>query len=525
MANISFYGSHNAALVVEKDGEILLVLEVERFNSYKNSGVAQFKVPANPFQLMQQIVDFIKRRYGIEVFDNCIAINVDSIWGDRKVWFDEYIPAKNYIRNGLHHESHVANSFYQSPYEEAIAFSFDGGGNDGFFNIYHCEREKGIELIEQIGQDFGVPYMVFGEFLKDIKFEPSLGDGNLVYPGKIMGLVSFGQVREEWLEDFKTFYLSPVTGLNYKEYLRILGEKIGVEFDSIVRLEGQVAWDVAATSQRAFEECFLDIAKPYFEKYPNTPIVITGGCGLNILLNTRVKLEYGRDVYVGPSPSDCGLATGLMLNFLKPKTSPVLTYSGLPILDIDSLSRYFIHYNEDLSIQNLVDYLKAGKIVGVVRGNSEHGPRALGNRSIICDPTYPEMKKILNEKVKHREWYRPFAPLVRLEDVSKFFEFDGESEHMTFAPLVREEWREIIPAVTHVDNTARVQTVTKEQNPFIYDILTEMDARTGVGVLLNTSFNVDGQPILTTIEDAYRVYWNSQMDYLLINDVLFKKQA
>jgi carbamoyltransferase len=524
MANISFYGSHNAAIVVERDGEILIVLEIERFNAYKNSGVAQFKVPANPFQLMEKIVDFIKRRFDIETFENCIALNVDSIWGDKKVWFDEFIPAHNYIRSGYHHESHAANAFYQSPYDEAIAFSFDGGGNDGFFNIYECSRDKGPKVIANIHRDFGVPYMVFGQYLKDIKLEHSLGDGNLIYPGKIMGLVSFGNVREEWLEHFKFFYLSNVTGINYEEHTKILGDKIGIDFQIHNRLEGQDAWDVAATSQKAFEECFLDIARPYFETYPNLPVLVCGGCALNILLNTRIKQEFGKDVFVGPSPNDCGIATGLMLNFLKPKTPPVLTYSGLPILDIDTLPRYFIHHHEQYNLESFVDYIQSGKIIGIVRGNSEHGPRALGNRSIICDPTFPDMKEILNSKVKHREWYRPFAPLVRLEDVNKYFEFEGESEHMTFAPLVREEWREVIPAVTHVDNTARVQTITRKQNEFIYDILTEMDRRNGIGVLLNTSFNVDGQPILTTIDDAFKVYWNSQMDFLLINDVLLKKQ-
>jgi carbamoyltransferase len=525
MANISFYGSHNAAIVVEQDGEILLVMEIERYNSYKNSGVAQFKVPGDPFSLMKSAMEFIKKTYGIESFETCIALNVDSIWGDRKVWFDEFIPAEHRLRYGLHHHSHVANGFYQSSFEEAIAFSFDGGGNDGFFNVYHCTKENGINELARHGIDYGFPYMIWGQYLADVKWEHALSDGNLIYPGKIMGLVSFGEVREEWLEHFKWFYNARVDGLNYERFIAEMQERIGVELTTANRLSGQLAYDIAATSQRAFEECFLDIAMPYFEQYPDLPVIIGGGCALNILLNTRVKQEFGKDVYVGPSPNDCGIATGLMLDFMKPQIPPVLTYSGLPILDIDLLPRYFIHQHEEFEVNRFVDYIKEGRIAGVVRGNSEHGPRALGNRSIICDPTFPEMKDILNTKVKHREWYRPFAPLVRLEDVSKFFEFEGESEHMSFAPLVREEWRTVIPAVTHVDNTARVQTVTREQNAFIYNVLTEMDARSGVGVLLNTSFNVDGQPILTTIEDAFKVYHGSQMDMLLINDILFKKHS
>lgn len=524
MANIAFYGSHNAALVVEEGGEIISVIEVERFNSYKNSGVAQFKVPADPFTLMGLINDFIKKQFGITEYENCLALNVDSFWGADKIWFDEYLVAKNRIRHTMmHHESHAANSFYQSPFQSAIAFSFDGGGNDGFFNVYSCEREAGITLLEKYGKDYGVPYMIFGQYLKDIKMEPSLADGNLIYPGKIMGLVSFGKVQKEWLEHFKWFYNAGVTGINYEEFIQPLGEKLGVEFSMNNRLEGQVAYDVAATSQRAFEEVFLDIAKPYFQKHPKSPVIITGGCGLNILLNTRIKQEFKKELFVGPSPNDCGVALGMMLNFLKPKTPPLLTYSGLPLLDIDSLPKYLHNYHEKLEITRFVDLIKQGKIIGVARGNSEHGPRALGNRSILCDPSIPDMKDVLNRKVKHREWYRPFAPVCREEDVSKYFHFKGDSRFMSFAPVVRKKWREKLPAITHVDNTARIQTVTRQDNAFLYDVLTEMDARTGVGVLLNTSFNVDGQPILTTVKEAFEVYWKSEMDMLLINDILFKK--
>jgi predicted NodU family carbamoyl transferase len=133
------------------------------------------------------------------------------------------------------------------------------------------------------------------------------------------------------------------------------------------------------------------------------------------------------------------------------------------------------------------------------------------------------MKDILNSKVKHREWYRPFAPVVRLEDVSTYFEFEGESRWMSFCPKVKEEWREKLASITHIDNTARVQTVTREQNEFLYELLTKFKEKTGVGVLLNTSFNVDGRPILSTIKDALQVYRNSQMDCLLIQNYYFKK--
>jgi carbamoyltransferase len=166
-----------------------------------------------------------------------------------------------------------------------------------------------------------------------------------------------------------------------------------------------------------------------------------------------------------------------------------------------------------------------GKIIGIARGNSEHGPRALGNRSIICNPSIENMKDILNEKVKHREWYRPFAPVVRLEDVSKYFEWEGESRWMSFSPVVRKEWREKLSAITHIDNTARVQTVTREQNEWLYDLLTHFSELSGIGVLLNTSFNVNGSPILSSINEAFQVFNNSAMDGLVIENTYITKNT
>jgi len=178
----------------------------------------------------------------------------------------------------------------------------------------------------------------------------------------------------------------------------------------------------------------------------------------------------------------------------------------------------------ELTIKTLSKDLNEGLIVGVVRDTSEHGPRALGNRSILCNPTYPNMKDILNEKVKNREWYRPFAPVCRLEDVSKYFDFDGESRWMSFCPTVKEEYRDKLVSITHVDGTARVQTVTKEQNPWLYELLTEFEKESGVGVLLNTSFNVNGKPILSRYSDAFEVYNNTKMDALVLDKFYFKKR-
>jgi carbamoyltransferase len=555
MVNISFYGSHNATLVVEKDKEILCVIEVERFSNSKNCGIAQYKPARHIITTLDQILKFIENEYGIKEFENCFFANTDCIVEDfdrKYMLMQTYnrIKAKNYI-SVPHHHSHASGVFYQSPYKKALIFSFDGGGDDGEFNVYLGTRGEDLVRLAQFKNEMkndghtyynlGFAYMVFGQYLKDIKFE-CLSDGNLVYPGKLMGLASYGKANEEWLPHFIEFFKSDPDGMNddYVQKINLLGEKIGVTFNINDRLEGELAYNVTATAQRAFEECFLEKAIPFFNEYPDLPVCITGGCGLNIILNTRVAVEFNKEVFVGPNPNDCGIALGMMLDYLRPEEPFDATYSGIPILDKNLLTEYTYNYNnvrrlmpKDINFHAYEQYdpsivvtdLIEGKIIGVVQGRSEHGPRALGHRSIICNPSIPEMKDILNAKVKNREWYRPFAPVVRLEDVSKYFEWDKESRWMTFCPKVKEEWREKLPAITHVDGTARVQTVTKEQNEWLYNLLTDFDRETGIGVLLNTSFNVNGKPILSTYKDAFEIYDKTQLDCLLLEDYYIRKEV
>ena len=402
--------------------------------------------------------------------------------------------------------------------------SFDGGGNDGFFNIYLAKDRDNIQLLEKYNLDLGFPYMSFGDYLSDIRKEPALNIGNLVYSGKIMGLCSYGNVNKEWLPYFENYYRRKPDGLNYKEYLNDLSNETGLIFDINNRLTGQTAWDLSATSQEAFENVFMEMAQPFLDKYPNIPLITVGGCALNILLNTKLQKMLDRPVFVPPNPNDCGIASGMILNHIKPKTAIDLTYAGTEVLDKHTLMSHVEERRaKELDINILSKDLSEGKIVGVVRGTSEHGPRALGNRSIICNPAYPDMKDTLNAKVKNREWYRPFAPVCRLEDVEKYFNFSGESKWMSFCPTVREEWREKLTSITHVDGTARVQTVTYEQNPWLYNLIGEFEKLSGIGVLLNTSFNVNGKPILSRYVDALTVYDKTKLDCLVLSDYYFKK--
>lgn len=301
------------------------------------------------------------------------------------------------------------------------------------------------------------------------------------------------------------------------------------DFDFRVdRIEGQKAYDLAATHQHAFEQHFFKLAQPYLDEYKDWPLCLVGGSALNVTLNTKLLEQRKGNMFVPPNPNDCGISLGGIFLHQKPEKPVDVTYSGLPVLDERDLS-YYLEKGQYILIpmgaELLANMLAQGLIIGVIQGHSEHGPRALGNRSILCTPT-GDMKKILNERVKHREWYRPFAPVVRLEDLDEYFDFAGkECRHMTYVATVKTKWRKKLPAITHEDNTARLQTVTEAQNPFLYRVLTEFNKKAGFGVLLNTSFNVDGQPILTRLSDALAVLNNTQLDGVFYKNKLIARRA
>ena len=281
--------------------------------------------------------------------------------------------------------------------------------------------------------------------------------------------------------------------------------------------------DIATTNQIVFEQLFQEEIQPLLDEYPNLPLVLSGGCALNIINNT--KLAKDREVFVPPNPSDVGIALGSLLYIIKPNHQVDTTYIGSPVWDRMELGRYLIdnERSRETTPKEVAEIILSGGIVGVVRGGSEHGPRALGNRSLLCDATNPDMKDIMNLDVKNREPWRPFSPIVRLEDLNKYFDWQKESRHMTFSPEVRPEYRELLSSVTHIDGTARVQTVTQEQNEFVYQILCQLDSMSGHGVLLNTSFNVAGKPILNTYKEAFEVLDTKPITGLVLENYYFPK--
>lgn len=528
LPNIAIYGSHNSNIAIEHKGKILEVIELERFYSEKNAGLCQYNPMWARKHAIPFLLSYIEERYGFTMFGTVLYQNTDvydSLNDDdnlQPVGYHNFIPGISYIEMN-HHEAHAAGSFYQSSFDKAICISFDGGGNDGFFRVFYCEREKGLSHIRDFDIDLGFPYMVFGEYIDEIRREPALENGNLVYAGKILGYQSYGKVDDALYPHMMKFYLSKPKGETYKKLLQSITDNTEYKLDEENRLKEMQSANLAATSQKAFEDIFFELVDGIIRQY-DVPICLSGGCALNIVLNTKVKERYGRPVFVGPNPNDCGLAAGMLLHCLKPAKAVDVSYLGVPILDRHTLARQVESRRAKLvSVDFVVNELVNEKIIGVVQGNSEHGPRALGNRSIICSPLEIKMKDMINEKIKHREFYRPFAPIVRLEDVSEYFQWYGPSEFMNFCPRVKSRYVYSIPAVTHIDKTARVQTITKDKNPLMYEMLTLFKERTGIGVLLNTSFNVNGKPILSTYSEAFEVFDKTELDGLYLDGFYFKK--
>jgi predicted NodU family carbamoyl transferase len=378
--------------------------------------------------------------------------------------------------------------------------------------------------------------------------------------GKLMGLVAYGNVRKEWIDVIKQNYMmTPADAQNPMVSIMVGQQMISTllsnreenedvisaflsdnqnSLDDITTLlkstinclSGKHSYDLAATNQHVFEELCWKLIKPYLDKY-DFDVVFSGGCALNVIFNQKVAEHLNktnRKLFVSPNPGDDGLSYGHFCSIDKTMNDKFSVYCGFDILDREKIPEYYDKYSKidkvvDMNVSKIVDLIKEGKIGATMIGYSEVGPRALGNRSIICDPSIPEMKDTLNAKVKFREWFRPFGPVCREEDKDIYFDNAFASPYMSFAPLVKEEYRQKLPAITHVDGTARLQTVTRDQHELFYDILTELDNRGHDAVILNTSFNIKGNPILTTVEDAFYVLENTELDFLILEDYLFLK--
>jgi len=435
-----------------------------------------------------------------------------------------------------HHQSHAANAFFSSNYKEALVITIDGSGTDKKdYNDVHSEATpensfstaftfwKGsdldIEPLDRIPMQkitIGSPWRIYTREI----FGLSSGHPHGLAAGTIMAMASVGD-SDKYYEDFYNAFMgggggpSPMTMDNC------------IKYKPIAEKSEQDAFDVAAGIQKATEMVGKEIITPYIEKYNPKHICMSGGVVLNSVMVGKMYDWYPNveQIYICPVPYDGGLAIGSAQYIYhqilrKPRvkwvdnSSPYLgsKYNKKDIENAINLYEDKIDVtksNDDTVVNLLIEQ----NIISVFGGGSESGRRALGNRSILCDPRSPNMKDIINEKVKHRQWFRPFAPSILREKVSDWFYKDIDSPYMTTVLDWREEVKDKVPAVVHLNGTARLQTVTENDNKWYYNFIKKFESKTKVPIVLNTSFN-DREPIVETPEHAINCFMGTNIDYL-----------
>ena len=429
-ANVSFYNAKT---------DEYYTIEVERLVKKRYFRLHEDNTPEYQKEILTLCREIAEEDWGIENDYEAVLVSTDGYIQPPST-LKEVFNTENVRTIARHHETHASSAFYMSPFEEALVVSYDGGGDDGHFNVYTANN-KGIKLLEKVPSDFGGGYLLCGSMIREVAEKSR---HQLALSGKMMGLCAYGNVIEEHVPAFAMFFFNR----DYKQ----LAEKTGLPLKNLDNpwdnplenwvFEGQEGYDIAATAQRAFEVAFFSV----LDRYDNdVPLVLTGGCALNVLVNEQLKKHTNRQIYVPPNPHDGSLSLGHMFLYKKPEKNVNITYAGLPLTDKELFPEYIDKYNaRKIDKKELAQLIKDGNIVGLVYGDSEVGPRALGNRSIVCDPNIREMKDILNAKVKFREWYRPFAPFCKKEDAPKYFEsrnFDN-LEYMSYAPKVKDEYVE-----------------------------------------------------------------------------------
>jgi len=524
--------NHDCNVCEVEDHEIKYALEFERVskqryhyeNFFNNSErldywldfLRDYRQDKKPVDVV--VLDIIT--YGQRFYNRIIRREGSLLKRIKAGLIDRGIASKKVIfRSCKHHEGHAYGCFYTSPYNEALILSYDGAGDDGFTNLYFGSS-KGIKLVRKYPYWLGRIYKSQKDFFTDLRYDKKKG-GEESVAGKLMAVASYGKRRKEWdkviLSYIKGFHKLTSRVLDDPDYHRKVAD-VPEEIKAGISVESKLAHDWMFNFQYWWTRLIRDILRENLSNYNTVNLCIAGGCALNCVTNNHLLKELDlKTIYVPPNPNDCGLGLGFAYSYVYGKLKinkrlkyPVNPYYNCRILDKpvcpDGVKK------KAANLEQVAGYLHQGFIIGFIHGDSEMGPRALGNRSIICDPSKDGMRDILNKKVKHREWFRPFAPIVRVEDASQYFEFQIESPYMSFAVDVRPEYQDDLKEIVHVDGTARLQTLRRETNPLMWDLLRLYKEKYEIGVLLNTSFNIKGRPIMTTYEDAFLVLTETKLD-------------
>ncbi len=462
-----------------------------------------------------------------------------------------------------HHQSHAASAFYPAPYEKASVLCLDGVGEWATTTCWQGDGNK-LDLLWEIDfpHSLGLLYSAFTYYTG---FKVNSGEY------KLMGLAPYGEPKYvdlilDNLLDLKedgTFRLD-MSYFNYATGLTMTNNKFAKLFGGPARKAeteiGQKEMDLARSIQAVTEEVVLRLARTVHKEQGNDSLCLAGGVALNCVANGRLLREGPfKNIWIQPAAGDAGGALGAALvawyeHFNKPRTvnpdddmqgsylGPKASAGEIETY-LDSVNAKYETFDDSKLMPKLAKILASENVVGWFQGRMEFGPRSLGGRSIIGDPRSKKMQSVMNLKIKYRESFRPFAPAVLAERVADYFEHDTTSPYMLMvAPIAKSRRLEMtdeqqklfgieklniarsdLPSITHVDYSARIQTVHKQTNPRFYHLISEFEKQTGCAVLVNTSFNVRGEPIVCTPEDAYRCFMRTEMDYLVLENVILDK--
>jgi carbamoyltransferase len=462
-----------------------------------------------------------------------------------------------------HHQSHAASAFFPSPFQQAAVLCLDAVGEWATTSLWLGEDNQLTSTWEiHFPHSLGLLYSAFTYYTG---FKVNSGEY------KLMGLAPYGEpkyvdlildnlldLKEDGTFRLNMEYFNYATGLTMtnSKFHRLLGSEPRQPEGKITQRE----MDLAASIQKVTEEVVLRLAKTAYKDTGSDYLCLAGGVALNCVANGRILREGPfKEIWIQPAAGDAGGALGAALATWYQYLDNPRQVNGSDAMQGSYLGPNFTdeeirQYLEDVQAQywrledeelmpKLAEILAEGNVVGWFQGRMEFGPRALGSRSIIGDPRHEKMQSVMNLKIKYRESFRPFAPSVLAERVSDYFELDKASPYMLLVAPVKEELRvpmteeqqqlfgieklkiprSKIAAITHVDYSARIQTVHPETNPRYYELIRNFAAKTGCGVLVNTSFNVRGEPIVCTPEDAYRCFMRTEMDYLVLENYLLVK--
>ncbi|MCX6356108.1 MAG: carbamoyltransferase [Candidatus Aureabacteria bacterium] len=572
---------HDAAAALCVDGKIVAAAEEERFTRRKHDfdfpknainfclGFASLKVSDLDYIVFYE-KPFIKMERLLLSYIATFPRSWKSFIASMPVWLKEkmHIPSiiqketgfKGKIFYADHHISHAASSFLCSPFEEAAVFTLDGVG-EWNTSTYGTGRGNQVELTHEINfpHSLGLLYSAFTGYLGfrvndgEYKVMGMAPYGEPKYVDKVKQLVqinddgSFRLNMDYFAYHYKLENLSrkfielfgpprPPESVFYTE--KLYPNKNLPGWDDGYARECQRFADIAHSIQDVTEEAMLKTAEFLHRQTGMDYLCMAGGVALNCVANGEVlrKTPF-KEIWIQPGAGDSGGAIGAALyvynTVLGNPRNYVMNQAYLgPSFSEGAIKKWLdensIPYKEfsEADLPGAVAKLIAGEnVVGFYHGRMEFGPRALGARSILADPRNPKMKDILNEKIKHREQFRPFAPAVLVEKAGEYFNIGcTDAPYMLLVGEVRPDKRKLIPAVTHADYTARPQTVRREANPRYYDIIAEFDKLTGVPVIINTSFNVRGEPIVLTPYEAYRCFATTDMDYVVLERFIVSKK-